>query len=496
MGSWPLSSELAELSTDVDVNQERIEEISSEIDGINTQIESLETATEELEASKLDITTFSTYKTNTDNTISSISENVSTLQNDLNTFKTNTQTHFNAIDAALNTFVGNDEFTEFSNAYTVFKNNVNQTLENLETTCSSLGSTKLNITDFESYQAEETEKINEIIANLDDNTLLLGTTDFTTSDYSTISDAIVSIQNEVNSFYEEYGNTKDLINEDIVKINNTIGNKTGLFEEYTGTLWQLVDELQIDINENASDIGLTKSDINNINTELIAFKSDVNISLANINRNITAINEELETKLDITTFETYQTTVDTTLSSLQSSIDNLNTTLNEESQIREDADTTIETNLENLQSAWDNFKGSSTLTLADIESFMANTNNSINELNNSLSTHNHDSRYYTESEIDTKLNTKQDNSSSLKITTNYFTVTSVANADTNVNMTNITGIASNRIKAVIPYFVASSAFNLKELVFISSPINTYEFSVGNPTSRNTTAYIRVYTIYV
>ena len=45
-------------------------------------------------------------------------------------------------------------------------------------------------------------------------------------------------------------------------------------------------------------------------------------------------------------------------------------------------------------------------------------------------------------------------------------------------------------------FVASSAFSLKELVFISSPINTYEFSVGNPTSNNTTAYIRVYTIYV
>ena len=63
-------------------------------------------------------------------------------------------------------------------------------------------------------------------------------------------------------------------------------------------------------------------------------------------------------------------------------------------------------------------------------------------------------------------------------------------------MATVTGIASNRIKAVIPYFVASSAFSLKELVFISSPINTYEFSVGNPTSNNTTAYIRVYTIYV
>ena len=63
-------------------------------------------------------------------------------------------------------------------------------------------------------------------------------------------------------------------------------------------------------------------------------------------------------------------------------------------------------------------------------------------------------------------------------------------------MANITGIASNRIKAVIPYFVASSVFSLKELVFISSPINTYEFSVENSTSRDTTAYIRVYTIYV
>lgn len=63
-------------------------------------------------------------------------------------------------------------------------------------------------------------------------------------------------------------------------------------------------------------------------------------------------------------------------------------------------------------------------------------------------------------------------------------------------MATVTGINSSRIKAVIPYFVASSEFSSKELVFIASPNNTYEFSVGNPTSKNTTAYIRVYTIYV
>lgn len=118
------------------------------------------------------------------------------------------------------------------------------------------------------------------------------------------------------------------------------------------------------------------------------------------------------------------------------------------------------------------------------------------ELNNSLTSHNHDSRYYTESEINTKLNAKQDNSSALKITTNYFRVSSTANTDANVNMANITGIASSRIKAVIPCFVASSAFSLTELVLISSPNNTYEFAVKNPTNMNTDAYIRVYTIYV
>ena len=147
-------------------------------------------------------------------------------------------------------------------------------------------------------------------------------------------------------------------------------------------------------------------------------------------------------------------------------------------------------------------KGITTSTSVTEEGYAADAttvaalNNNLTNINNSLTSHNHDSRYYTESEINTKLNAKQDNSSALKITTNYFRVSSTANTDANANMANITRIASSRIKAVIPCFVASSAFSLTELVLISSPNNTYEFAVKNPTNMNTDVYIRVYTIYV
>ena len=63
-------------------------------------------------------------------------------------------------------------------------------------------------------------------------------------------------------------------------------------------------------------------------------------------------------------------------------------------------------------------------------------------------------------------------------------------------MATITGLASSRIKATLPYFVASSAIEVSNLRFIVSNANTYEFAVRNPTSTNTTAYIRAYTIYV
>lgn len=410
-------SELVNAAQNNTATTDNLNAVAQDIDGIKTDIQTLQEKADSLEQNKLDLSTYNNYKANITANIQSLTQKDEELSGNIESLQTavdDIYSTFEEVDEKLADYVTEESYTAFKASYNAFVSDTNTTINGLKTTCSTLSDTKLNKADFQTYQEQEAKALADLEDSLEENTLLLGDTDFSTEKYDTITGAVKVMQGQVDTFYFEYGDAMNDVCDDISRIDTVIGTKAdgSVYEDYTGTLWQAAAELSNAVNElelaDTSNKAELEAMISSLDGSLKNYITSTDTALSDIEDTITDMQEALGKKLDTTVFTAYQTTIDGKMANMQSSIDSLNTALADETTARKAKDDEIVSAVSDLNTAWETFKGTSTLTLADVEAELESLQNQINGINTSLAnkanaSHTHDERYYTETEINTQM---------------------------------------------------------------------------------------------
>lgn len=238
----------------------------------------------------------------------SIKESITTLSDSFNTTT-------GSLEAEIATKQDISGFNELKSAYEAFKTSTENSIKDLKKTAGDIDSAKLDRTDFAAHVTEQGTTIAGIITRIKAIQDLLGSTDFSTKDYTTITDGIVSLQNEINAAEALVASNDAAYQNTFTAINEQIGEKKNTsFAKKTEGLWESLDAFKTAVN---TSIGNNTSAISAVNTALSDYEKTVNVEIGKIN---TAIDGLKKSKVDVTPYNTYKLATNTAISTLQTNL--------------------------------------------------------------------------------------------------------------------------------------------------------------------------------
>ena len=315
---------------------------TGDIAALKEKIDNLTAQLTDAQGNQFNISSYNTYVTNTDTRISSLETEQGTLKDTVTNLTKDVNDRLDELEGLLS---GDDGLRK---AFQEFKASTESTLAALNTSVSTIENTKIPdidariseindlIGDVDLSQYQKVDENGDLVYDADGNPVL-GTDD--------VAGVLESLQAQIGSFEGQYDTKISDLEKSISDVTGEIGNKNEtLYKDYTGSMWEAIAALKTSIGEK-SNLDTALADKN-----LVEIANLFYTHLNTIDSQIATINTSLSGKLDVSAFETYKSQVASSLSNLQAQI------------------SSNDTDIANLQSAWKSFKGTSTLTLANIQS--------------------------------------------------------------------------------------------------------------------------------